>query len=112
MKSDEMRSLARWLLKAAFRRYVCETSPDHHAQGMVVVAEGLFADLQLQWAKALTAEGNLADPVFREEVLSLLRDTLPDARLAIEESFEGVGFDSRTGIEEFVASFQPEAYLP
>ena len=112
MKSDEMRSLARYLLKAAFRRYVYDTSPDTRAQGMVVVAEGVLAEIQLQWAKTLATKGNLADPAFREEVLNLLRNVLPEARASIEESFEDVGFDGRTGIEAFVAAFQPEAYLP
>jgi len=112
MKSDEMRSLARYLLKAAFQRYVYETSPDDYAQERVVVAEGALAHFQLRWAEVLAAEGNLADPAFREEVLNLLRDVLPEARAAIEELFEDVGFNCRTGIEAFEASFQPEAYLP
>ena len=112
MESDQMRPLARRLLKCAIRRHVYETTSDDHAQGLLTVAQGLYADLQPEWANAIKAGGALSDPVYKGSVITMLQEALPEARAEVEASFTKIGFEGTREVEAFMASFQPEAYLP
>lgn len=112
MKSDPMRPLARRLLKCALRRHVYLTIPDETTRGLAFVENGLYSDLQSEWAKVVEEGGKLTDPVYRESVLNLLREALLEARVNVEGTFESVGFDGKTEVKAFVGAFQPEAYLP
>ena len=112
MESDQMRPLARRLLKCSIQRHVYRATSDEHAQRAELVANGLYADIYATWVEEVTKGGKLTDPVYRESVLALLRETLPEARSHVEEMFAYINLDGKVEIESFVEAFHPEAYLP
>ena len=112
MKSDQIESLARRVLKFALLRHVYGGHPDPYVQGMTRVASGGYSDVFEEWRKAVAEEGVLTDPTYRDRVLAALRAGLLEARLAIEEMLANVRIDDGGAVASFVEGFQPETYLP
>lgn len=111
MESNQMWSLARRLLKCALRRHVYERNNDSF-QELACVEEGLYSDLHLQWVQVVESNGKLTDPVYRDRVREVLHKALPEARATVLTMFSNLSIESEKPVEDFVARFQSETYLP